>query len=78
MNVDFIRRRLTREGPNIVRTADGHEYIVPHPEFVMVGRYHLVFEDPDGMLEVIDPRHVVAIRNASRYRGKPGGTHRAA
>ena len=78
MNRELVRRRLSREGPNISRTADGQEYLVPHPEFVLVGRYSVVFEDPDGTIEVINPGHIVAIRNASRFRGKDRGSRHAA
>jgi hypothetical protein len=78
MSVDEIRRRLTKEGPHIVRTSDGHEYAVPHPEFAMVGRYNLLIEEPDGFIEIIDPRHVVAIRKAPRRARKVRGSRRAA
>lgn len=69
MNVQTIRRRLSKQAPFIVRTSDGQEYPVPHPEFVMVGRYNLILEEEDGGVEIIDPLHVVAIsRGPARKR----------
>jgi hypothetical protein len=62
MNVSLIRQRLKTSGPHILRTSDGNEYEVPHPEFVLVGRHNVVIETPDGLLEIIDPLHIVAIR----------------
>jgi len=72
MNVTTLRRRLSKAGPFIVRTSDGAEYIVRHPEFVLVGRYNLVIDDEDGGVDVIDPLHVVAIRRAGLRKTKDG------
>ncbi len=70
MNVEAIRKRLSKQGPFIVRTSDGEKYSVLHPEFVLVGRYNLVIEDAKGGIDVIDPLHVVAIRRAPVSRNK--------
>ena len=72
MNVAAMRRRLTKTGPWIVRTSDGQEYMVPHPEFVMVGRQNLVIEAEDGGVDIIDPLHVVAIRRAPKPKAGSG------
>ena len=70
MNVQTIRKRLSKEGPFIVRTSDGEKYSVPLPEFVWVGRYNVVIEDEQGGIDVIDPLHVVAIRRVPAAKGK--------
>jgi hypothetical protein len=70
MNVQTIRKRLSKEGPFIVRTSDGEKYSVPHPEFVWVGRYNVVIEDEQGGIDVIDPLHVAAIRRVPAAKGK--------
>jgi hypothetical protein len=72
MNVETIRKRLSQEGPFIVRTSDGEQYTVLHPEFVLVGRYNLVIEDDNGAVDIIDPLHVVAIRRAPTAKPKDG------
>lgn len=77
MNVDEIRNQLKQLGPHIVRTSDGREYRVPHPEFVMAGRRNVVFEGEDGLIEVVDPLHVVAIRKSPASKGKNGDTGKA-
>ena len=77
MNVELIRRRLGRGGPHVIRTSDGHEYPVLHPEFVMVGRQNVLIEEEDGFVEIIDPLHVVAIRKAPPAKGKNGSSGKA-
>ena len=72
MNVEVIRRRLSKQGPHIIRTSDGHKYPVPHPDFVLVGRYNIVIEDQQGMIDILDPLHVVAIRRAPAIKPKQG------
>lgn len=68
MNRELIREQIRGTGPFIVRTSDGKEYAVPHPEFVMVGRHNLVIENAKGVMDIIDPLHVVSIRPVARRR----------
>ncbi|MBI2946239.1 MAG: hypothetical protein HYY23_01230 [Verrucomicrobia bacterium] len=72
MNVAAIRKRLSKQGPFIVRTSDGEQYVVHHPEFVLVGRHNLVIEDEQGGIDIIDPPHVVGIRRRSSNKPKNG------
>ena len=74
MNVEMIRHRLKEKGPHVLRTSDGHEYPVPHPEFVLVGRRNIVVEEANGFINIIDPLHVVAIRKGPAAKGKNGGS----
>jgi len=69
MNRELIRQQLVGQGPLVIRTSDGREFPVPHPEFVLVGRHNIVIEDAKGLLDIIDPLHVVSIR--PRTRRKP-------
>jgi hypothetical protein len=73
MNTEQIRKRLQGQGPHLLRTSDGREYLIPHPEFVFVGRHNVVIEDEAGMLEVIDPMHVVSIRSGTSRKPRNGG-----
>lgn len=57
----------------MLRTSDGQEFAIPHPEFVLVGRHNVVIEDEQGLLEVIDPLHVVSIRSMTPRKGRNGG-----
>jgi hypothetical protein len=66
MNRELIRQQLVGRGSFIIRTSDGKEFTVPHPEFVLVGRHNIVVEHPKGLLDIIDPLHVLSIRPGAR------------
>jgi hypothetical protein len=68
MNRELIRQQLRGRGPFIIRTSDGKEYSVPHPEFVLAGHHNVVVEDSKGLLDIIDPLHIVSIRPQARRR----------
>lgn len=73
MSRELIRQQLVGQGPFLIRTSDGQEFPVPHPEFVLIGRHNLVIENAKGLLDIIDPLHVVSIRPSARRK-----THKAA
>jgi len=62
MNRVLIRQQLTGRGPFNIRTSDGRQYVVPHSEFILIGHHNLVIENAKGLLDIIDPMHVVSIR----------------
>lgn len=68
MNRELIRKRLVGQKPLTIRTSDGKVFAVPHPEFVLVGRHNIVIEDEKGLLDIIDPLHVVSIRPGTRRK----------
>jgi hypothetical protein len=68
MNREMIRQQLVGQKPMIIRTSDGKVFPVPHPEFVLVGRHNIVIEDDKGLLDIIDPLHVVSIRPGTRRK----------
>ena len=68
MNREMIRQQLVGQKPLTIRTSDGKEFPVPHPKFVLVGRHNIVIEDEKGLLDIIDPLHVVSIRPGSRRK----------
>jgi hypothetical protein len=72
MDRELIRQHLKGQGPFIIRTSDGKQFSVPHPEFVLVGRHNLVIEHPKGMLDIVHPLHVVSIRPAPRRKAAKG------
>lgn len=74
MNLEMIRKRLRKGGPHVIRTSDGNEYPVAHPEFVLIGRHNVIIEESDGSVEIIDPLHVVAIRRRPPARIRNGKT----
>lgn len=62
--MDRIRQRLTGGfRPFCLRTTDGHEYAVLHPELVLIGRHSLAVLDAGREIATLDPLHVVAIKD---------------
>ncbi len=68
MNRDLTRQQLVGRAPMVIRTSDGKQYPVPHAEFVLVGRHNIVVESATGLLDIIDPLHVVSIRPTARRK----------
>jgi hypothetical protein len=65
MLVEDIRKRL--EGgfvPFKIRTSDGCEFKVPHREFIFLTPRRVVVADKRGLVNVIDPLHIVSIEEA--------------
>jgi hypothetical protein len=73
MNLDKIRQRVSGGGfhPCALRTSDGREYAVRHPEMVLVAPRSLAVVDRDGEIVTLDALHIVAIKN---LRSKTNGT----
>jgi hypothetical protein len=61
VNRETIKENLRGAGSFLIRTSDGKEYPVPHPEFVMIGRFNVVVEGRKGGISILDPLHIVAI-----------------
>jgi len=63
MNLEKIRKRV-RGGfrPFVLRTSDGREYEVPHPEFIAIGKHDLAVVDKDGDIDILDPLHIVSLK----------------
>ena len=74
MNIEKIRKQITGGfRPFILRTSDGREYRVPHPEFIALGRSDVAVVDKDGDINVLDALHVVSIKT---LKPKNGASHR--
>jgi hypothetical protein len=65
MIVDDIRKRLTGDFiPFTIRTSDGEKFRVPHREFVFVTSKRVVVADQRGLVNVLDPMHIVSLQAA--------------
>ena len=65
MTVEAIRKRLTGGFlPFTLRTSDGERFRVPHKEFVFVTAKRVVVADKRGLVNVLDPLHIVSIEEA--------------
>ena len=62
MTVDDIRKRLIGGSiPFTIRTSDGEKFHVPHKEFVFVTAKRVVIADERGLVNVLDPMHIVSL-----------------
>lgn len=69
MNVEHVRQRLSGGSrPFSLRTSAGREYVVRHPECVLVGRHSLAVLDSDREIATLDPLHIVAIKDLPRRK----------
>ena len=67
MNPEKIRKRLAAGfRPFILRTSDGEQYDIPHPEFIAIGKYDVAVVNKDGDIDIIDPLHIVSFRLIGR------------
>jgi hypothetical protein len=72
MNVEKIRRHLSGGfRPFILRTSDGREYQIPHPEFILLGKYYVAVVDSRGDMDILEPLHIVSI-NLIKPESKAG------
>ncbi len=70
MNIQELRKRLTGGfRPFAIRTTDGQEFTIPHPEFILIGKYTVAVVDKAGFINNIDPLHIVSARDMARRNG---------
>jgi hypothetical protein len=63
MNVEKIRKHLSGGfRPFVLRTSDGREYQIPHPEFILLGKYYVAVVDSRGDMDILEPLHIVSIK----------------
>ena len=70
MNLESTRQRVSGGGfqPFALRTSDGREYAVRHPEMVLVAPRSVAVVDRDGEIVTLDALHIVASKSL-RTRG---------
>lgn len=69
MNLEKIRKKLTGGfQPFVLRTSDGREFDVPHPEFIAVGKYEVAVVDKEGDIDLLDPLHLVSIKSLTGHK----------
>jgi hypothetical protein len=72
VNLERIRRRLSGGGfkPFAIRTSDGQQYSVMHPEWVLVAERSIAVMDSDGEIVTLDPLHIVVLKNLPQANGR--------
>jgi hypothetical protein len=65
MNPAHIKKRVEGGGfrPFALRTSDGREYPVPHPDFIWFTKALICVADEEGSVFVLDPLHVTAVQD---------------
>jgi hypothetical protein len=70
VNVQDLKKRFTGGfRPFAIRTTDGKEFNIPHPEFILIGKYSIAVLDKQGFINNLDPLHIVSVRELSRRNG---------
>ena len=72
LNLNVIRERL-RNGfrPFAMVTTDGRRFVVPHPDFIAVGKGIVVLLHEDDTSTTLDALHIVSVESISTR--KSGG-----
>lgn len=70
MNLAELKKRLSSGfRPFAIRTTDGREFEIPHPEFMLIGKYSIAVRDKQGFISTLDPLHIISTRELSRRNG---------
>ena len=70
VNVQELKKRLSGGfRPFAIRTTDGQEFAIPHPEFLLIGKYSIAVRDKEGFINTLDPLHIVSAKELSRRNG---------
>ncbi len=73
LNLQHLRDRL---GPNFqpfsISLSDGRSFLVPHRDFIAVGRGLISVIDPDDIQHTIDPLHITSIHDTVPHQDKNG------
>jgi hypothetical protein len=72
VNIQELKKRVSGGGfrPFAIRTTDGQEFAIPHPEFILIGKYSVAVRDKDGFINNLDPLHIVSARELTH---RPNG-----
>ena len=64
MNTERIRQKLGNGfRPFALQLSSGKRYVVPHPEFIMVGKNVVAVMGSDDSVVTIDALHIAAIED---------------
>jgi hypothetical protein len=71
MKTERIRQKLTNGfRPFALQLSSRKRYVVPHPEFILVGRNIVAVLGKDDSVTTIDALHIVAIEDLPAPRGR--------
>jgi len=72
MSVDELRK-LTSVGfkPFTLFLTDGRTFHVPHHDFIALSRRVVVITDEEGLVDLIDPLHIVSAKPTQNSTPQP-------
>ena len=71
MNTERIKQKLANGfRPFAIEVSSGKRYLIPHPEFIMVGRGVVAVLGKDDSVTTIDALHIVAVEDLPRSKAK--------
>ncbi len=71
LNLNPIRDRLSGPfAPFVIHLSDGRKFVVPHRDFIAVGRGVVSIVDQRDSTHTVDALHIVSISDIPRKRAK--------
>ena len=71
VNTERIRQKLNNGfRPFALQLSSGKRYVVPHPEFILVGKSVVVVMGKDDSVATIDALHITAIEDLPAAKPK--------
>ena len=71
MNVQELKKRVGGGfRPFAIRTTDGQEFAIPHPELILIGKYSVAVVDKEGFINHLDALQIASARELSRRNGR--------
>ena len=70
MKIEKIRNQVTGGfRPFVIRTSDGRQFPVPHPEFIAIGKSDVAVVDKSGDINILEALHIVSIKTPKHKNG---------
>ena len=74
MSIEKIRKQVIGGfRPFTLRTSDGRQFHVPHPEFIAFGKSDVAVVDKSGDINILEALHIVSLKTP---KSKNGGMSR--
>lgn len=73
LNLQPIRERLGPAfQPFTIRLTDGRSFVVPHPDFIAIGRGVVSIIDGRDVSHTLDALHIVSIEDTTQQQSSNG------
>ena len=70
MNIEKIRKQVTGGFRAFaLRTSDGREFHVPHPELIAFGKSDVAVVDRSGDINILEALHIVSLKTPKSKNG---------